>query len=195
MQWNIVPEALFIMKIPEEILEMCYSGYEQAILDDIAEHNYLDQFASVFSVECLQSSENIPNMVGGISNCNVRVSKQVPSNPGLMSVWRKIMYTYKDPPTSIPLHTYYVPIISEIWIKRNYYEKLCTSNYSFDKIIRLLSMVVLRLAGHNDKNHNIGFDPYREAFNQLVIACQYYCPISESDCISSHINFTKCHGV
>ena len=77
------------------------------------------------------------------------------------------------------MYAHYSPFSSEIKIDKEFYNKLMDSNFTFDKILRLLSLGVILLA-KNGKVYR--FDPYKEGFHQLVLASQSYIPVSKEDC-------------
>ena len=54
------------------------------------------------------------------------------------------------------------------------------SNWPLDKMLRILSLGALRLALQEEDN--IGFNPYYEGFNQLILASQLYFPVQEKEC-------------
>ena len=80
----------------------------------------------------------------------------------------------------MPVYSTYVPRVQTCWIGQEYNERLMSSSWPLDKVLRILSMGALRLA--LQEKDNSGFNPYYEGFNQLILASQFYFPLQKKEC-------------
>ena len=76
----------------------------------------------------------------------------------------------------MPVYSQYTPQILVNWLKIDYYDKLMDSNWPLDKILRILSIGVTRLVDGE------GFNPFFEAYHQLIFASQTHFPIQKKEC-------------
>ena len=90
-------------------------------------------------------SKNMSSVIGGV---NASANGSNKTNSEMIKAWEFLVYRYKGAPTTVPIYSVYVPKIQTNWISLSYYEKLMSSHWPLDKILRILSMGVLRLASH-----------------------------------------------
>ena len=126
-------------------------------------------------VECLNSVPNNTNsVIGGV---HILPSKDCETNSDMMKAWKFLVQRYKGAPTTVPIYSTYTPRVQTCWIGQKYYERLMSSSWPLDNILRIMSMRALRLALQEKDNR--GFNPYYGGFKQLILASQLYFPVQE----------------
>ena len=76
------------------------------------------------------------------SNIDLRDNKAV--LPDAIRVFCRVIGYYIPKKGSIPLYTFYEPLIKDVKITLEYYNKIMENSWDFNKIMRILSLAMVK---------------------------------------------------